>query len=214
LTNSEIVAESLLKINAVTLSPNKPFTWASGMKAPIYTDNRITISYPAVRKAIYTGLAQLIRDHFPEAEVVAGTATAGIPHAAWVAQQLKLPLIYVRKQPKDHGRGKMIEGILEPDQQVVVVDDLISTGGSVLKAVKAVREAGGNVVGVVSIFTYQLPAADTNFGAAGIKYYSVTNYTELINLAMKQHQISSADLEVLKQWRDSPLLWSKEQAGK
>lgn len=180
------------------------------MKAPIYTDNRLTISYPAVRKAIYTGLAQEVRDHFPEAEVVAGTATAGIPHAAWAAQQLKLPLIYVRKEPKDHGRGKMIEGVLEPGQKVVVVDDLISTGGSVFKSVKAVREAGGKVVGVVSIFTYQLPEADANFGAAGVKYYSVTNYTALINLAMRNHQISPAHLESLKQWRDDPLKWSKE----
>lgn len=211
MTNSEIVAESLLKINAVTLSPEKPFTWASGMKSPIYTDNRITISYPAVRKAIYTGLAQLVRDHFPETEIVAGTATAGIPHAAWVAQQLKLPLIYVRKQPKDHGRGKMIEGILEPGKKVVVVDDLLSTGGSVLKSVKAVREAGGKVVGVISIFTYQLPAADANFGAAGIKYYSVTNYTDLINLAMRNHEISPAHLESLKQWRDNPLEWSAKR---
>lgn len=207
---SDVVAESLLKIHAVTLSPEEPYTWASGLKAPIYTDNRLTISYPAVRKAIYQGMTTLIRDNFPTVEVIAGTATAGIPHAAWVAQNLKAPMIYVRSQAKDHGQGKQIEGVLERGQRVVVIDDLISTGGSVLKAVKAVREAGGRVLGVVSIFTYELPAADNNMGAAGVKYYSVTNYSTLIDVAMRNHLISADHLASLRKWRESPVLWSQE----
>lgn len=212
MNTSDVVAESLLKIHAVTLSPDEPYTWASGLQAPIYTDNRLTISYPAVRKAIYQGMATLIRDNFPTVEVVAGTATAGIPHASWVAQNLKKPLIYVRSKPKDHGQGKQIEGVLERGQRVVVIDDLISTGGSVLKAVKAVREAGGRVLGVISIFTYELPAADSNMGAAGVKYYSVTNYSTLINVAMRNHLISADHLASLKKWRESPLLWSQEHS--
>lgn len=210
MNTADVVAESLLKIHAVTLSPEDPYTWASGLKAPIYTDNRLTISYPAVRKAIYQGMATLIRDNFPTAEVIAGTATAGIPHAAWVAQSLKKPMIYVRSKPKDHGQGKQIEGVIDRGQRVVVIDDLISTGGSVLKAVKAVRDAGGRVLGVVSVFTYELPAADNNMGAAGVKYYSVTNYSTLINVAMRNHLISADHLESLKQWRESPALWSEE----
>lgn len=212
MNTSDVVAESLLNIHAVTLSPDEPYTWASGLQAPIYTDNRLTISYPAVRKPIYQGMATLIRDNFPTVEVVAGTATAGIPHASWVAQNLKKPLIYVRSKPKDHGQGKQIEGVLERGQRVVVIDDLISTGGSVLKAVKAVREAGGRVLGVISIFTYELPAADSNMGASGVKYYSVTNYSTLINVAMRNHLISADHLASLKKWRESPLLWSQEHS--
>lgn len=211
---ADVVAESLLKIHAVTLSPDEPYTWASGLKAPIYTDNRLTISYPAVRKAIYEGMAQLIQDHFPTTEVIAGTATAGIPHAAWVAEKMAKPMIYVRSKPKDHGQGKQIEGHLEPGQRVVVIDDLISTGGSVLKAVKAVRDAGARVLGVISIFTYELPESDGNMGSAGVKAYSVTDYSTLINMAARNNLISAAHLESLKKWRQSPILWSKEHGGK
>lgn len=211
---ADVVAESLLKIHAVTLSPDKPYTWASGLKAPIYTDNRLTISYPAVRQAIYEGMSQLIQDHFPTTEVIAGTATAGIPHAAWVADQMKRPLIYVRSKAKDHGQGKQIEGHLEPGQRVVVIDDLISTGGSVLKAVKAVREAGARVLGVVSVFTYDLPEADDNMGSAGVKSYSVTDYNTLIQIAAHHNLISNDHLESLQRWRQSPLLWSKEHSNK
>ena len=137
MTYSQRVAKALLDIHAVTLSPDQPFTWASGLKSPIYTDNRLTISYPEVRQAIFNGMVEQIKLHFSEADVIAGTATAGIPHAAWVAQNMELPMIYVRTKPKDHGQGKQIEGVLKEGQKVVVIDDLISTGGSVLNAVRA-----------------------------------------------------------------------------
>ena len=205
---AETVAQDLLEIHAVTLSPDKPYTWASGLHSPIYTDNRLTISYPAVRKSIYQGMAALIKEHFPEVAVVAGTATAGIPHAAWVAEELGKPLVYVRSKPKDHGRGKQIEGVLKAGEKVVVIDDLISTGGSVLNAVAAVNKAGAEVIGVVSVFTYQLPAADKNFAAAGLNYYSVTNYPTLVNVAKENGLISEAHLSSLNEWRQDPAAWS------
>lgn len=202
------VAVDLLNIKAVTLQPSQPFTWASGLHSPIYTDNRLTISYPAVRRHIFRGMSTLISRYFSDAEVIAGTATAGIPHASWVAEELNLPLIYVRSKPKDHGRGKQLEGVLKQGQKVVVIDDLISTGGSVLKAVNAVRKAGGEVVGVVSVFTYQLPAAVDNFKAAGLTYHSVTNYTKLIETAEAQQLISSDERQSLHAWRQDPQAWS------
>ncbi|QZN93187.1 orotate phosphoribosyltransferase [Limosilactobacillus panis] len=205
---AETVAKDLLEIHAVTLSPDKPYTWASGLHSPIYTDNRLTISYPAVRQAIYQGMAALIKEHFPEAAVIAGTATAGIPHAAWVAEDLGKPLVYVRSKPKDHGRGKQIEGVLQAGEKVVVIDDLISTGGSVLNAVAAVNKAGATVIGVVSVFTYQLPAADKNFADAGLNYYSVTNYPTLVNVAKENGLISEDHLSSLNEWRQDPAAWS------
>ena len=150
----EIVAKNLLDINAVTLKPDEPFTWASGLHSPIYTDNRLTISYPYVRRNIAVGMTELIKHHLSNVDVIAGVATAGIPHAAYVAERLQKPLIYVRSKPKDHGRGKQIEGVLKEGQKVVVIDDLLSTGGSALKAVEAVKAAGGDVIGVVAIFSY------------------------------------------------------------
>lgn len=209
-TAAEAVAKDLLDIQAVTLKPSDPFTWASGLHSPIYTDNRLTISYPSVRKNIYMGMSALIRKYFGDAEVIAGTATAGIPHASWVAEELHLPMIYVRSKPKDHGRGKQLEGVLKAGQKVVVIDDLISTGGSVLKAVKAVRKAGGEVVGVVSVFTYQLPAADQNFAAEGLTYHSVTNYSTLIEEAEDNDLISTDQLDSLRKWRQDPQAWSDE----
>ena len=149
------IAKDLLKIQAVKLSPNEPFTWASGIKSPIYCDNRLTISYPKIRTAIAKGIAELISERYPKVEVIAGTATAGIPHAAWIAAELDLPLVYVRSKPKDHGRGKQIEGVLHPGAKTVVIDDLLSTGGSVLKAVKAAQNEGADVLGVGAIFSYQ-----------------------------------------------------------
>ncbi|MDO4903164.1 MAG: orotate phosphoribosyltransferase [Limosilactobacillus sp.] len=207
---AQTVAKDLLEIHAVTLSPDEPYTWASGLHSPIYTDNRLTISYPAVRQAIYKGMAELIKEHFGDVDVVAGTATAGIPHAAWVAEELNKPFIYVRSKPKDHGRGKQIEGIIEKGQKVVVIDDLISTGGSVLNAVDTVNKEGGEVVGVISVFTYQLPAADENFGAKGLKYYSVTNYSTLVNVAKENGLISEDHLESLHEWRNDPAAWSEK----
>ena len=213
MTYSQRVAKALLDIHAVTLNPDQPFTWASGLKSPIYTDNRLTISYPEVRQAIFNGMVQHIKLHFSEADVIAGTATAGIPHAAWVAQNMELPMIYVRTKPKDHGQGKQIEGVLKEGQKVVVIDDLISTGGSVLNAVRAVNNAGGKVIGVVSVFTYDLPAAEQNFMANGLKYYSVTDYMTLIKVAKENNQISVDHLKSLQEWRKDPLSWSKEQAS-
>ena len=213
MTYSQRVAKALLDIHAVTLNPDQPFTWASGLKSPIYTDNRLTISYPEVRQAIFNGMVEQIKLHFSEADVIAGTATAGIPHAAWVAQNMELPMIYVRTKPKDHGQGKQIEGVLKEGQKVVVIDDLISTGGSVLNAVLAVNNAGGKVIGVVSVFTYDLPAAEQNFMANGLKYYSVTDYMTLIKVAKENNQISVDHLKSLQEWRKDPLSWSKEQAS-
>lgn len=213
MTYSQRVAKALLDIHAVTLNSDQPFTWASGLKSPIYTDNRLTISYPEVRQAIFNGMVEQIKLHFSEANVIAGTATAGIPHAAWVAQNMELPMIYVRTKPKDHGQGKQIEGVLKEGQKVVVIDDLISTGGSVLNAVRAVNNAGGKVIGVVSVFTYDLPAAEQNFMANGLKYYSVTDYMTLIKVAKENNQISADHLKSLQEWRKDPLSWSKEQAS-
>ena len=213
MTYSQRVAKALLDIHAVTLNPDQPFTWASGLKSPIYTDNRLTISYPEVRQAIFNGMVEQIKLHFSEADVIAGTATAGIPHAAWVAQNMELPMIYVRTKPKDHGQGKQIEGVLKEGQKVVVIDDLISTGGSVLNAVRAVNNAGGKVIGVVSVFTYDLPAAEQNFMANGLKYYSVTDYMTFIKVAKENNQISVDHLKSLQEWRKDPLSWSKEQAS-
>ncbi|MGM9891337.1 orotate phosphoribosyltransferase [Limosilactobacillus sp.] len=211
---ADTVAKDLLEIHAVMLSPDHPYTWASGLHSPIYTDNRLTISYPAVRRSIYHGMVELIKNHFPSAKVIAGTATAGIPHAAWVAEEMGLPLVYVRSKPKDHGRGKQIEGVIKPGAEVVVIDDLISTGGSVLNAVAAVNKAGAKVVGVVAVFTYQLPAAAQNFAAQGLKYYAVTNYPTLVNVAKEQGLISADHLASLNDWRQDPATWSKQHADK
>ena len=213
MTYSQRVAKALLDIHAVTLNPDQPFTWASGLKSPIYTDNRLTISYPEVRQAIFNGMVEQIKLHFSAADVIAGTATAGIPHAAWVAQNMELPMIYVRTKTKDHGQGKQIEGVLKEGQKVVVIDDLISTGGSVLNAVRAVNNSGGKVIGVVSVFTYDLPAAEQNFMANGLKYYSVTDYMTLIKVAKENNQISADHLKSLQEWRKDPLSWSKKQAS-
>lgn len=200
MTIAEQVAHSLLEIKAVALRPNEPFTWASGLKSPIYCDNRLTISYPQVRQLICKGLVEVIKINYPDAEVIAGTATAGIPHAAWVAEALNLPLIYVRSKPKDHGQGKQIEGVLKAEQKVVVIDDLISTGKSVLGAVQAVQKDNAKVVGVAGIFSYQLAAADVNFKQAHISLQTVTNYSTLIKVAKAENKISDAELAILKDW--------------
>jgi len=207
---AEKVAQGLLDIQAVTLSPDQPFTWASGLHSPIYTDNRLTISYPEVRTNIYQGMVELIKDNYPDAEVIAGTATAGIPHAAWVAQEMGLPFIYVRSKPKDHGQGKQVEGVLKEGQKVVVIDDLLSTGCSVLKAAQAVNREGGQVLGVVAAFSYQLPALDQNFAEAGLSYQTVTNYTTLITQAEQKQLINQAQLASLHQWREDPQAWSDQ----
>ena len=202
------IAKDLLKIQAVKLSPNEPFTWASGIKSPIYCDNRLTISYPKIRTAIAKGIAELISEKYPKVEVIAGTATAGIPHAAWIAAELDLPLVYVRSKPKDHGRGKQIEGVLHPGAKTVVIDDLLSTGGSVLKAVKAAQNEGADVLGVGAIFSYQLQAIADNFRQADLSYFTLTNYSELLEAAVDTNYISTTERVALEKWRHDPENWS------
>lgn len=202
-------AELLLECEAVSLNPTEPFTWASGIKSPIYCDNRITMSYPAVRKEIAKGLANIIRQFYPEAEVIAGTATAGIPHAAWVASELDLPMIYVRGKAKDHGKQNQIEGRLQSGQKVVCIEDLISTGGSVIDAAQAVQQAGGEVLGCAAIFSYQLPAATENFAAAGFDIHTLSHYTALIDQAIEKGMIKAEEKSMLKNWREDPAAWEK-----
>ncbi|TMS99597.1 orotate phosphoribosyltransferase [Apilactobacillus kunkeei] len=207
MNTNQLIASDLLKINAVTLSPNEPFTWASGIKAPIYTDNRITISFPEVRTHIADGLSELIRNKFPEVKVIGGVATAGIPHAAIVADKMDLPMIYVRSKPKDHGRGKQMEGRINQQDPIVLIDDLLSTGKSVLNAAQALKKEGYNVIGVVAIFSYELPDSTKNFAESGISFDTLTNYSTIIEQAKAEKSISDDELVVLRKWRDDPWNW-------
>ena len=194
------IAHAMLKVGAVELNPTDLFTWASGIKSPIYCDTRLTISDPVIRKQLANGLAQNIKEFFPETEVVAGTATAGIPHAAWVSDILELPMVYVRSKAKEHGRGNQIEGKYTAGQKVVVVEDIVSTGGSSITAVEALRAAGCEVVGVVCVYTYNLPKAEEAFGAAGVKYVSLTNFDYLVEAANESGTISQDQIPFLKEW--------------
>lgn len=200
----KIIAKDLLDIQAVFLRPNEPFTWASGIKSPIYCDNRLTLSYPEVRKDIEEGLATLIKEKYPECECLMGTATAGIAHAALVADILDLPMGYVRGGAKSHGRNNRIEGLVKPGMKVVVVEDLISTGGSSLECVDALREAGCEVLGMVAIFTYGLPKATENFGVKECSFYTLTNYDTLVKVAVDNDYIHKDDLDKLKAWKKNP----------
>ncbi|PAE43260.1 orotate phosphoribosyltransferase [Bacillus sp. 7884-1] len=204
------IAEKLLTINAVALKPNEPFTWTSGLRSPIYCDNRLTLSYPEVRKEIAQGLQSIILEKFSDADVIAGTATAGIPHAAWVSELLNLPMCYVRSKAKGHGKGNQIEGKVEAGQKVVVVEDLISTGGSVITAVQALREAGCEVLGVVSIFTYGLDKGREAFAQEEIQSESLTDFANLVEVAIEKGYISKDDQESLLSWSKSPSEWSKK----
>ncbi|EOA7277416.1 orotate phosphoribosyltransferase [Enterococcus hirae] len=204
------IAKDLLAIEAVFLSPNEPFTWASGLKSPIYCDNRITMSYPKVRKAIAQGLAEKIKQAFPDVEVIAGTATAGIPHAAWVAEILDLPMVYIRSKAKDHGKGNQIEGRIFEGQKMVVIEDLISTCQSVLEATEAAKREGANVLGVAAIFTYELPAGEENFAKAELPLFTLTNYSVLIETALAEKYIDEAELALLKEWKKNPADWLKQ----
>ncbi|MBG9734057.1 orotate phosphoribosyltransferase [Paenibacillus alvei] len=207
-TNLErTIAQHLLTIQAVALRPNEPFTWTSGIKSPIYCDNRLTMSYPEIRNAIAEGFASLVKQYAPDAEVIAGTATAGIPHAAWVADKLGLPMAYIRDKAKGHGKQNQIEGIIRPGQKVVVIEDLISTGGSSLKAALAVKEAGAEPLAVLAIFSYQLEKATSAFTKAGIPLQTLSNYSALIQTALEQGVIEPADMEVLQAWRHDPTTW-------
>lgn len=201
------IAEALLDIEAVKLSPAAPFTWASGIKSPIYCDNRLTVSYPAIRKEIANGIADLIRQNYPSAEVIAGTATAGIPHAAWVADILELPLIYVRSKPKDHGKGKQTEGVLRENQKVVLIDDLLSTGGSVLKAATALENENAVVLGVVGIFSYELRDLQENFAKRNLTFHTLTNFSELIEAAQQKSSFTQAEVDSMFEWKKSPKNW-------
>jgi orotate phosphoribosyltransferase len=203
------IAAHLLEIGAVSLEPNEPFTWSSGLKSPIYCDNRLTLAYPNVRSAIADGLAALIRTHFSDAEAIAGTATAGIPHAAWVSERLNLPMCYVRSQAKGHGKGKQIEGKVAKGQKVVVVEDLISTGGSSLNAVRALREEGCQVLGVVAIFTYGLEKGKQAFAENNVEVHTLTDYGTLIETAVELGVVTEQDLATLRQWRENPEEWGK-----
>ena len=194
------IAHAMLKVGAVELNPRELFTWASGIKSPIYCDTRLTISDPVIRKQLANGLAQNIKEFFPETEVVAGTATAGIPHAAWVSDILELPMVYVRSKAKEHGRGNQIEGKYAPGQKVVVVEDIVSTGGSSITAVEALRAAGCEVVGVVCVYTYNLPKAEDAFAAADVKYVSLTNFDYLVEAATESGAVAADQIPFLKDW--------------
>jgi orotate phosphoribosyltransferase len=203
------VAEFLLQIKAIKLQPGNPFTWASGWKSPIYCDNRITLSHPTIRTYIRQQLTMAIQEKFGVLGCVAGVATAGIPQGALVAQELGLPFIYVRSKPKDHGTGSMIEGDDLSGKRVVVVEDLISTGGSSLQAVQALRDAGYDVAGLAAIFTYGFDVAEENFKKAKCPYFTLSNYNALIAYAEDNQYIKSSDAALLKEWRKSPDTWGK-----
>ncbi|HEX4958073.1 MAG TPA: orotate phosphoribosyltransferase [Lacibacter sp.] len=207
MTNEQAVAEKLLQVKAIRLNVKEPFTWASGWKSPIYCDNRKVLSFPHVREFIKSEMCNVIFEQFPDAELLAGVATAGIAWGAMAADQLKLPYVYVRPKPKEHGLGNQIEGALEAGQKVVVVEDLISTGKSSLEVVEVLRKAGVEVIGMVSIFTYGFDVAAKAMEAAGVPYYSLTNYPTLIQLAVDKSIVDASQQEVLLKWSADPANW-------
>lgn len=203
------IAEFLLQIKAIKLQPTKPFTWASGWKSPIYCDNRVTLSYPKVRTFIRQEFVKSVVEKFGKPDVIAGVATGGIAQGALVAQELGLPFVYIRSEAKKHGLTNMIEGVVEKGQSVVVIEDLISTGGSSLKAVEALREAGCEVKGMAAIFTYGFKTATDNFKKANCKLITLSNYELLIKQALQSNYITDKDLKSLQQWRENPAEWVK-----
>jgi orotate phosphoribosyltransferase len=206
---SRKIAEFLLECEAVKLSPEAPYTWASGWKSPIYCDNRKTLAFPNIRTFIKDALTEMISSNFQDVEVIAGVATGAIAQGALVADKLELPFCYVRSAPKNHGLENLIEGNLKKGQKVVVVEDLISTGSSSLKAVSSVREAGANVLGMMGIFSYQFPVAIDNFKEAGVKLFTLSNYNILIDVAIEKRYIDEKWLNILKEWHENPEEWSK-----
>ncbi len=208
-TIQQLFAEKLLGIKAIKLQPNDPFTWASGWRSPIYTDNRKTLAYPEIRSLVKRELVRLIQTEFPEANAVAGVATGAIAQGALVAEELAMPYCYVRPKPKDHGMGNQIEGTIPEGSKVVVVEDLISTGGSSLKAVDALRKAGYEVVGMVASYTYGFPVAEEAFKEADLKLVTICNYDVTTEIAAEIGYISKDDIEVLKEWRKSPSTWKQ-----
>ncbi len=203
-----LLAENLLKISAIKLQPEHPFTWASGWNSPIYTDNRKTLSYPGVRTFIKVEMCRLIMENFGTPDAIAGVATGAIAMGAMVADDLGLPYVYVRSTPKDHGLENLIEGNLKPGQKVVVIEDLISTGGSSLKAVEAIRAAGCEVVGMAAIFTYGFPIAINRFKEAGVNLVTLSNYNAMLEAALETKYIRAEDLDTLKEWRKDPANWT------
>jgi orotate phosphoribosyltransferase len=204
----QTLAADLLRIKAVGFSPDAPFTWASGLKSPVYCDNRLTLAWPDVRARIAAGFGALIQAAGWQPEVIIGTATAGIPHAAWLADRLQLPMAYVRSKPKDHGRGNQIEGRVEAGQQGVIVEDLVSTGMSSLAVVQAVREAGVAVLGVVAIFSYDLPVARQAFAAAQVPLRPLLTFADLLSVAQAEALLSPDALASLQAWHADPQAWS------
>lgn len=204
-----LVAERLLKIKAVKLQPSNPFTWASGWKSPIYCDNRKTLSYPSLRNLIKLEISRVILENFGEVDAIAGVATGAIAQGAMVAEELGLPFVYIRSAPKDHGLENLIEGDLKPGQKVVVIEDLISTGGSSLKAVEAVRNDGCEVIGMVAIFTYGFKIAEDKFKEAKVPLITLCNYNSVLEEAVKTAYIHESDLDTLKEWRKDPSNWNK-----
>lgn len=207
MTDARIVAEKLLQVNAVKLNPEQPFTWASGWKSPIYCDNRRVLSFPFIRDYIKSEMCNVIFEKFPDAELLAGVATAGIAWGAMTADQLKLPYVYVRPKPKEHGLANQIEGFYEKGQKTVVIDDLVSTGKSSLQVVDVLKEAGLNVIGMASIFTYSFPVATEAFAKASLVHYSLSDYPALIALTVEKGMISASQQEILLKWRDDPANW-------
>lgn len=207
----QLIAERLLKIRAIILQPDNPFTWASGWNSPIYTDNRKTLSYPETRSLIKVELCRMILEHFGRPDAIAGVATGAIAQGALVSDTLGLPYAYIRSAPKDHGLENLIEGNLTPGMNVVVVEDLISTGKSSLKAVEAVRAAGCNVIGMAAIFTYDFPVAERHFKEANVPLVTLSNYNAMLQAALESEYISAADVETLKQWRKDPENWAPSQ---
>ncbi len=204
---NRILAEKLLKISAIKLQPENPFVWASGWNSPIYTDNRKTLSYPDIRSFIKVELCRLIMENFETPDAIAGVATGAIAQGALVADTMGLPYVYVRSSPKDHGLENLIEGNLKPGQKVVVIEDLISTGGSSLKAVEAIRAAGCEVVGMAAIFTYGFPIAEKSFKKAGVTLHTLSNYNAMLEAALETNYIKEEDIETLKEWRKDPSIW-------
>ncbi len=203
------IAEYLLEINAIKLSPDAPFTWTSGWKSPIYSDNRLSLSHPHVRNFIKTSLGEFVKSEFPEAQAIIGVATAGIAPGALVADEINLPFGYVRSEAKKHGMGKQVEGDIKPGQKVVVVEDLVSTGKSSLQAVQSLREFGCEVLGMVSIFTYGFDAAKLAFDEAKCPYFSLSNYNVLVEVAASKNLIQPEQMNVLAEWRKSPDTWGR-----
>jgi len=204
---SKKIAEYLLQIKAIKLQPSNPFTWASGWKSPIYCDNRRTLSFPHVRSFICESFVRLVKEHFHDAEVIAGVATGAIAHGVLVASEVGLPFIYVRSEAKSHGLGNQIEGYFEKGQKVVVIEDLISTGGTSLGAVRALKDAGCNVLGMVAIFTYGFQKAADGFAQEGCELHTLSNYNTLIETALETGYIGREDMETLREWRKDPSRW-------